>query len=311
MRKVELRKEEIIPLVNEVLGQYDFPLTVREIYYRLVSDPYLLFTNTRQHFNSFDSILTRAKERGEVDGKRIVDDTRHTMGGDEGWDNPEQFLVAHVDYLRTCWKSFDKKMWTNQEWKLEVWVEKTALARVLSQMTDPFKVLLFPHRGNPSYTKVQEAVERLREFSSGGERKICVLHLTDHDPTGLKMTKELVGRFERYGGSFIKVRRIGLTIEQVRQFNLSPNFAKKADRNYPEYVEKYGEECWELDALPPDELQAIVRRAVVSYVDSQAWQEKKQEIKREKEIAREKIENPEVQKYLEIIEKLISEEKKE
>lgn len=309
-RKVELRREEIIPVVNEVLGQYTFPLTVRQIYYRLVSDPYLLFTNTKQHYNSFDSILTRARERGEIDpeGDRIVDDTRHTWGGDAGWDSPEQFLVAYLDHFRSSWKDYDKEMWVNQEHKLEVWVEKGALTRVLDQVTGPFKVLLFPHRGNPSYTKVKEAVDRLHEFWPSGQ-KICILHLTDHDPTGLKMTKELVGRFERYGGSFIKVRRIGLTIEQVRQFNLSPNFAKKADRNYPEYVERYGEECWELDALPPDELQRIVKSEIEKYIDEEAWKQKKQEIEQEKGIAREKIENPEVQKYLELIEKLVSEEK--
>ena len=119
-RKVEVRKEEVIPAVIEVLAQYSFPLTVRQIYYRLVSDPYLLFTNTKQHYNSFDNILTRARERGEVDGKRIEDDTRHTMGGDGGWDSPAQFLVAHVDLLRTCWETYDKEMWTNQECKLEV-----------------------------------------------------------------------------------------------------------------------------------------------------------------------------------------------
>lgn len=308
-KKVELRREEIIPVVNEVLGQYSFPLTVRQIYYRLVSDPYLLFTNTKQHYNSFDNILTRARERGEIDpkGKRIVDDTRYTMGGDKGWDSPEQFLVAYLGAFETCWKDYSKEMWTSQEHKLEVWVEKAALARVLAQVTDPVKVLLFPHRGNPSYTKVKEAVERLQEFGALGKR-VCILHLTDHDPTGLKMTQELKSRLGRYGGSFIEVKRIGLTSEQVRQFNLSPNFAKSADRNYPEYVEKYGEECWELDALPPEELQAIVKQEVESYIDDEVWKQKEQEIEEEKGIAREKVKNPEVQKCLRIIERLISEE---
>jgi len=312
VRKVELRRGEIIPVVNEVLGQYTFPLTVRQIYYRLVSDPYLLFTNTKQHYNSFDNILTRARERGEVDpkGDRIVDDTRHTWGGDTGWDSPEKFLIAYLDHFRNSWKDYDKEMWVNQEHKLEVWVEKAALARVLDQVTSPVKVLLFPHRGNPSYIKVKEAVKRLQEFGAevSGKplgKKVCILHLTDHDPTGLKMTQELKSRLGRYGGSFIEVRRIGLTIEQVRQFNLSPNFAKSADRNYPEYVEKYGEECWELDALPPEELQAIVKQEIESYIDDEAWEQKEQEIEEEKEIAREKVEDPEVQKCLKIVEKLI------
>ena len=37
------------------------------------------------------------------------------------------------------------------------------------------------------------------------------------------------------------------------------------------FVEKYGENVWELEALDPTDLQAIVRKAIVSVLDIEAF----------------------------------------
>ena len=78
-----MKYREVVPLVNEILDQYTFALTVRQIYYRLISDPYILFENTRSNYNGFDRILTKAREEEEVDWTRIEDRTRQSIGGEE------------------------------------------------------------------------------------------------------------------------------------------------------------------------------------------------------------------------------------
>lgn len=61
-----MKYKEVVLLVNDILDQYDFALTVRQIYYRLISDPYILFQNTRSNYNGFDRILTKARDRKSV-----------------------------------------------------------------------------------------------------------------------------------------------------------------------------------------------------------------------------------------------------
>jgi len=53
---------EIVGAVNKILGEYDFPLTVRQIYYRLVAAN--LIPNTRSAYNQLSSWLVKARENG-------------------------------------------------------------------------------------------------------------------------------------------------------------------------------------------------------------------------------------------------------
>lgn len=282
-----MKYKEIIPVVNEIFSQYSYALTIRQIYYRLVSDPYNLFSNTRSMYNSLDRILVRAREKGEIDRNRIEDRTRQTIGGDQGWEDPDSYLDKVSEYIKSCWQKYNKEMWASQQFKLELWVEKDALASVISETTHPFRVLVFPSRGYSSYTKIREALDRLKYYRS---KQIIILHLADHDPSGFDMTGDLINRFEKYGNDAIEIKRIGLNYDQVEKFNLRPNPVKIADSRALSYIGHYGEECWELDALPPNELQSIVEKEIKNYIDQRAWDAKLEEIEKEREEIRDKIE---------------------
>lgn len=284
-----MKHKELIPIVNDILDQYDFALTVRQIYYRLISDPYNLFENTRSKYTSFDRILTKAREQEEIDWTRIEDRTRQSIGGEGKIDNetPEEFLQAYLWTLKNCWQYYDKKLWLRQQNFIEIWVEKDALSSLVSQASQEYRVLVFPSRGYSSFTKVKEGIKRLyqnTEIISGGvddaitNKPTYVLHLADHDPSGLGMTQDLRNRFARYGAGFIKVERIALNIDQVRQSNLRPNPVKRADSRTADYVQSFGTECWELDALPPDELQKIIVTEIEKYIDQEAWEATEKEI---------------------------------
>ena len=281
-----MKYKEIIPIVNEILGQYSFALTIRQIYYRLISDPYNLFPNTRSMYNSLDRMLVRAREVDEIDGNKIEDRTRQTIGGDQGWENPDSYLDKVLEYIKSCWQKYGKEMWASQQFKLEVWIEKDALASVISETTHPFRVLVFPSRGYSSYTKIKEALDRLKYYR---DKQIIILHLADHDPSGFDMTKDLINRFEKYGDDSIEIKRIGLNYDQVEKFNLRPNPVKIADPRALSYIGQYGEECWELDALPPNELQSIVEKEIKNYIDQKAWDAKLEEIEKEREEVRDRI----------------------
>ncbi|MBA7567017.1 hypothetical protein ES695_07300 [Candidatus Atribacteria bacterium 1244-E10-H5-B2] len=266
-----MKYKETIPVVNEIISQYDIKLTVRQIYYRLISDPYVLFENTKSRYTQFDKMLVVARERREVDYTKIEDRTREALGGDSDYGSPQEFLRSEIDYLKNCWQDYKKEIWANQDYKLEIWVEKDALANLIFQVAKDFRVLVFPSKGYSSFTKVMECLERLEGYS---DKERVVLHLTDHDPSGLDMTRDLGNRLSSYGGDSIQIKKIGLTYEQIERFSLRPNPVKKSDTKASYYMSQFGSDCWELDALPPLELQNLVVESIKEYIDLDAWNEK-------------------------------------
>jgi hypothetical protein len=84
----------------------------------------------------------------------------------------------------------------------------------------------------------------------------------------------------RYVTRHLKVVRIALTMDQVRQYNPPPNPAKITDSRSGSYISRFGDKSWELDALDPPILQQLVRDNVETLIDDAVWDA---DIKRERE----------------------------
>jgi hypothetical protein len=261
-----MRYAEIVKATNEILAQYAVRLTVRQIYYRLISPPYQLFENLAKNYKAFDRLLTKARERGDVDWRRIEDRARTTIGGEEGYSNPEEFFDRMLS-IDPAW--YSRRLWENQPECVEVWVEKDALASLVSEVASRWGVLTFPTRGYPSLTHLMEAIERFEEAG----KPVEILHFADHDPSGINMTEDLKRRLELYGAEGVSVERVALTHDQVQSLGLAPNPTKRADSRTPAYLAEFGDRCWELDALPPNELQTVVRQAIEKHIDRDLWAE--------------------------------------
>ena len=304
-----MRYSEVVDVVNKVFEEYEIKLTVRQIYYRLISPPYQLFANTMNNYKQFDKILTKARERGDVDWERIEDRARAIIGGDYGWNNPDDYLNYKIEDLKNCDSDYTRAMWDNQLQYVEVWVEKDALATLFSNAVRGFRVVTFPSRGYSSFTKVMEAIkDRFLDRIQKGQQ-IIILHFSDHDPSGLDMGKDLLNRLKDYLKTkidelsddlvfvdkfnserpFFQIFRVALTFDQVKEFNLAPNPTKSADPRAKDYVAQYGDQCWELDAVPPDRLPDIIKRAVQKFIEAPKWNEIVQTTEKERQTLKEKL----------------------
>jgi len=275
-----MKYAELIGRVNEILGQYDFPLTIRQIHYRLVAS--YGQPNTRSTYNMLSRQLVKARERGAVDEVQIEDRSRAFIGGDNGFEDPESFVKTIFDAMGS--ERYSRKMWTSQPQFVVVWIEKDALSRVVGRITKQFNVLTAPSRGYASYSYIKDALTRL-PF----DKPVVILHFADHDPSGIDMTRDLQSRFNRYSfnNGEIEVKRVALTHDQVLNYGLQPNPTKLADTRSNAYMAQYGNQCWELDAIEPSELQRIIKNVVESFIDVEPWnatigQTKKDRIKLEK-----------------------------
>jgi hypothetical protein len=213
----------------------------------------------------------KAREEGEVDDTRIEDRARQVLRGESGYDDPEEFTELMEKWFRGSGARYKADLWADQDAFVEVWVEKDALSRVIAQAAEPYRVTVCPSRGYSSYTYIKRMA--IDDRLSDVDKPIIILDFRDHDPSGLQMTEDLRKRLVKYGdGLDIEVKRIALRIDQVKQYNLISNPTKLADPRSQAYVAQYGDQCWELDAIEPRELQRIVKDAVEEHVDREVWE---------------------------------------
>lgn len=62
-------------------------------------------------------------------------------------------------------------------------------------------------------------------------------------------------------------------MDQVRKYRPPENPAKLTDTRAEDYVRKFGNSSWELDALEPSVLAQLVKDAVNGLIDSAIWNE--------------------------------------
>jgi hypothetical protein len=184
------------------------------------------------------------------------------------WDSP-------ADIIEACAKQFQIDKWATQDNYLEVWVEKDALVGVLEVACRPLDVPYFSCRGYTSQSEMWAAAMRLVHKIKAG-KEVHIIHLGDHDPSGIDMSRDIGDRLNLFvrhhtGGRLVEVRRIALNMDQIQQYGPPPNPAKVTDSRAAGYIERFGDESWELDALPPDVLAKLIRDKVAELRNEDAW----------------------------------------
>lgn len=240
-----------IDQANTIIEEFQaqgFDLTVRQIYYQFVARN--LIINEKRSYKLIANAIEKGRMNGLIDWGVIVDRTRF-LRGHNNWENPPAFLRDTAYRYRLDSRS-------DQDSLIEVWIEKDALIGVISRPCSELDVDYFACRGYVSLSEMWRAAQR---YQYDG-RPVVILHLGDHDPSGIDMTRDIEDRLITFGCDQIEVHRIALTIEQVEEYHCPPNFVKLKDTRTDEYMNKYGKDSWELDALPPQVMADLVKKNV-------------------------------------------------
>jgi len=275
---IAVSSTEIVKAVKEITSTYRTKMTLRQIYYRLVARN--LIPNNLNSYKNLSRILVTAREKGEISANIMEDRGRTSIGGDFGWDDPTEFAIRRLQSLKECASDYTRRMWEFQEEYIEVWVEKDALSRLVSSACSGYRVKTCVGRGYSSYTYVSDAVNR---FLSQEDKRCTVIYVGDLDPSGLDITRDLGRRMAEYGADHVTIRRIALSHEQVKQYELPPAPVKLTDARAAKFVEKHGNEVWELDALEPNVLQSTIQEEIVKHIDGDLWAETRERIEHERD----------------------------
>ena len=253
---------DLIELINSVIDEYSaqgYELTLRQAYYQLVARGYI--ENNERSYKNIGSLINDGRLAGLIDWNSITDRTRN-LRNRAHWDQPQDVIYsAKYSYL------LDK--WEGQPNYVEVWVEKDALIDIVGQACRPLDTPHFSCRGYTSQSEMWSAAQR---FIRQKNREACyIIHLGDHDPSGIDMTRDIQERLEMFGAD-VYVKRVALTMNQVTTYNPPPNPAKITDSRCGKYIDQYGEESWELDALEPQMLVNLIRNEVTALRDDALYQ---------------------------------------
>ncbi|MBK0400636.1 hypothetical protein H0I76_15665 [Limibaculum sp. M0105] len=230
------------------------PVTVRQLFYAATVYGIPGIEKTEAGYAKVQAHVLALRRDGLMPYSMIADETRlmRKPRTHDGW----------MDALRDTARLYRKSLWADSSERVEIWIEKGALAGVILPVTDEFDVPLMPTHGYTSETFAHNAVEDMR----GTGKTLVVYSLYDFDRSGQDAEASLREKVERFGAEYgvpVRFRPLALTVQQVVDMGLPTRPAKrttKADQRWPYPF------AAELDAIPPDRIRQIVREAIEQHL---------------------------------------------
>jgi ParB/RepB/Spo0J family partition protein len=266
---------EAVQATIEGLREF-WPLSVRTVHYNLLNDPPLRhaskpasrYRNDVPSYKDLSKLLVRARFSGLVPFDAIHDPTRPVSK----WN----IHRSAGDYIREQFSEFLGGYWRDllqsQPDHIEVIGEKNTLLPMLDPVCSDYTVPLTIGRGFCSIPPRKAIYDRWR---ASGKNRLVLVVLSDHDPDGEMIADSFVG-YMRDDFSImpdqILAIRAGLTSGQCQRFDIPTDVeAKATSANYKRFVRQFGRGACELEAVPPRRLQAMLREAIESVLDLDAF----------------------------------------
>jgi hypothetical protein len=264
------RSLALIAECERILEQIQ-PATVRGVCYKLFTFGHIPKME-KKHTDNVSRLLVWARENDVIPWEWLVDES-DVDDRNPTWANP-------VEYVEAVKRSYRRDRWATQLAPVEVWSEKSTVAGVLRPVTNEYGVRFRRFGGFASRTKLHNAsdtswdhVDEANILAGIGVRPVTVLYVGDYDPSGMHMSQvDIPDHLAQYNAN-VDIECLAITLDDINQYRLTPHEAasKRKDPRYRWFVQNYGSQCWELDALDPNILRDKVEAAIREHIDWDAW----------------------------------------
>lgn len=266
----------ILDRAGEIVESYDTSVTLRQLFYRLVSEQ--LIGNTQSNYKQLSSRSAIARRAGAfpdlIDRGRSI----HRYEQFEGVDDALSKLLRWYRLDRTA----------RQDVSIYLGVEKAGIVNQLQSWFGDLGLPILALGGYSSQSYVDEVVadvEAQRPYRPEGGRLIAdvdtstdgwwmdqrpaiLLYAGDFDPSGEDIDRDFTDRT----GCWEKVVRVALSAEQVQQYALPPNPGKVTDSRAAAFTARHGSLVQvELDAIDPTILRSLFQDAIDGFWDTSAY----------------------------------------
>lgn len=262
----QAKTRDLLDQVDDILVEYDdyLPLTVRQVFYRLVGA--FEYEKTERAYSRLSEALVRARRARIVPFTSIRDDGVTVMA-DTWYRNQQDFFE---EYARQA-ERFQRDRQQGQQHRLELWSEAAGMLPQLARVAHKFSVPVYSSSGFVSITAVRSIVDRARLR----DQKTVLLHVGDFDPSGESIFDAMARDAQAFldddkiiASQEIIPVRVALTADQVADFELPTSPAKESDSRSARWS---GETC-QLEALAPDELALILESEITSWFDDDIFE---------------------------------------
>jgi hypothetical protein len=250
---------DLLDAVKAVLIEYQqyLPLTVRQIFYRLVGAHD--YAKTENAYSRLGEHLNRGRRSGLIAFDAIRDDGV-TIAAPLAWDDAEELVehfVGSAEQMR-----FDRQQ--GQPARLIFAVEAAGMLPQIERIADPFGITVQSSGGFDSLTAKYDLAQKLGQYA-----RVEVLHIGDHDPSGVHLFSSMEEDVRQIAADLgldaaIRFSRLAVTPKQIKALNLATAPAKETDRR------SFEGETVQCEAIPPDVLAEIVRQAIDDRLDRKA-----------------------------------------
>jgi hypothetical protein len=249
-REIEVIEDAIYAALLE-----DAPMTVRQVFYRLVSTG-VIGKSEAEYKSTVVRLLGRMRREGAIPFHWISDNTRW-MRKPRTWSSLETMLQRTAEAYR-------RDVWDNQDVYVEVWLEKDALAGVLYEATKTWDVPLMVSRGYSSITYLHSAAEAIAEQG----KPAFIYYFGDYDSSGLDIPRKVEAGLREFAPEAeITFERVAVTDDQIISMGLPTRPTKRTDSRSKNFV---GESV-EVDAIPPKVLRELVEECITQHIDDRAY----------------------------------------
>jgi hypothetical protein len=245
--------------VLELTGEFS-RMTVRQVFYAL--EVRGVVEKTESGYLKVQRQLLPMRREGLLRWDFITDGTR--------WQRKPNSWDSAAAYVDSMIRGYRRDLWQGQGVRLEVWLEKDALADLIVDVTTAWDVALMVSRGQSSATFLHSAAQTARKAWEDRGLITHIFTLYDHDAGGDRAARAVEEQLPEFAPEApIRVARLAVTPSQISTWGLPTRPPKKTDPQAKAWGDK---PAVELDAIPPDKLTQLVQAAIVDFVDERQWQ---------------------------------------
>lgn len=279
-RRSEIRdktslKNAIVQVVEE--NENEWPLSDRKIFYLLLNIKGLLrndrqqtpFGNSEECYKDVTNMLTRLRIDDSIPFDAIGDETRPVLQ----WNTHKSVGTFISTELENLFSGYWRDLLQGQPNWIELLVEKNTVASSLKSIAGNYTIPMTSGRGYSSLPPRKGMIDR---FKASGREKLVIIVVSDFDPEGedipnsfgLSLRDDFYFPEER-----LVIIKAALTHEQVRTLALHEGqLVKEGSSRYQRFVDKYGEHCWEVEAVEFNLLREIVESTIRKILDIDAFE---------------------------------------
>ena len=251
----------LLEAAKAVLDEYreHWPLTVRQVFYRLVGAHG--FDKTETAYKGLCHHLANARRGGVIPFHAIRDDGVMTLEM-ERYADADDFLIEQRERA----KRYRRDLMASQPLHIEVWCEAAGMIQQLAAVAHRYSVNVYSSSGFDSLTAKKRMADRICAIG----KPAVILHLGDHDPSGASIFESVaedvqafVAADRPHGLVTVHFERLTLTADQVRRYRLPTAPAKASDSRSKTWA---GETC-QLEALSPSQIAEVLDQAIILLLD--------------------------------------------